>query len=135
MEKSAYVGGVEGFFMARVSESLQRLDCKKLLEDCDDEAAFANRCLQVFVGQTQVDMEGIAAALSANDLSQVARLAHRIKGASASIRATFLREEAARLNLFGSEGMGAEAAASFARLQAEFDDFKKFIATLPPLLD
>jgi HPt (histidine-containing phosphotransfer) domain-containing protein len=111
------------------------LDCKKLLEDCDDETSFANRCLQIFVRETQVDMDSIAAALGKNDYPQVARLAHRIKGASASIRARFLQEEAARLQVFGGEEQGAEANLCFSRLRAEFDNFKRFITTLPPLPD
>jgi HPt (histidine-containing phosphotransfer) domain-containing protein len=111
------------------------LDCKKLLEDCDEETSFANRCLQIFVRETQVDMDSIAAALGENDYPQVARLAHRIKGASASIRARFLQEEAARLQVVGGEEQGTEANLCFSRLRAEFDNFKRFIASLPFLPD
>jgi HPt (histidine-containing phosphotransfer) domain-containing protein len=76
---------------------------KKLLEDCNDGTSFANRFPHVFVRKTQVDMDSIAVALGKNDFPQVARLSHRIKGASATIRARFLREKAARLQVFGSE--------------------------------
>jgi HPt (histidine-containing phosphotransfer) domain-containing protein len=111
------------------------MDCKKLLEDCDDEASFVNRCLQMFVRETQVDLDSIAAALGKHDYPQVARLAHRIKGASASIRARYLQDEAARLQVFGGEELAAEANLCFSRLRAEFDNFKRFIGALPPLPD
>lgn len=117
--------------MATGSEGSEPLDCEKLLEECDDEPLLVNRCLQIFSRVTQKDMDGIAEALSQNDFSQVAKLAHRIKGASATIRAEFLRGEAERLEALGREGDSAELRECFARLQAEFDNFKTFIATLP----
>jgi HPt (histidine-containing phosphotransfer) domain-containing protein len=114
---------------------VKMLDREKLLEDCDDEASFANHCLQIFVKETQADIDSIALALGKSDLAQVARLAHRIKGASATIRARFLLEEAARLQVLGDEERGDEAALSFARLRADFENFRRFIVTLPPLPD
>ena len=113
----------------------KKLDRKKLLEDCDGEAAFANRCLRIYVRETQTDLDAISAAFKKNDLARVSRLAHRIKGASASIRAGFLKEEAARLDVLGCEGKRSEAAVCFAGLQAEFENFKKFVATLPRFPD
>jgi HPt (histidine-containing phosphotransfer) domain-containing protein len=122
--------------MLRTEKKTQKkLDRQKLLEDCDGEASFANQCLQMFVRETQADLDAISAAFKKEDLVQVSWLAHRIKGASASIRAGFLSEEAARLNLLGCQGKRSEAAVCFARLQAEFDDFKKFVVTLPRLPD
>jgi HPt (histidine-containing phosphotransfer) domain-containing protein len=121
--------------MQTAYKSQKRLDRKKLLDDCDGEAAFANRCLQIFVRETQGDIDAISTAFNNNDLAQVSRLAHRIKGASASIRAAFLRDEAALLDQLGCKGKEFEAAACFARLRTEFDNFKKFVATLPRLPD
>ena len=121
--------------MQTAHKNQKPLDRGKLLEDCDGEASYVNRCLQIFVRETQGDIEAISAAFRNNDLGQVSRLAHRIKGASASIRAEFLRDEAARLDVLGCKGKGLEATACFARLQTEFDNFKKFVATLPSLLD
>jgi|WetSurMetagenome_2_1015567.scaffolds.fasta_scaffold197475_3 HPt (histidine-containing phosphotransfer) domain-containing protein len=117
---------------ATARKSPKPLDRNKLLEDCDDETEFANRCLQVFVRETQVDIDGISAAFDAHDFDRLARHAHRIKGASASIRASFLQEEAARLQAISTEGKEAEACRCFARLRVEFEHFKRFIVTLPP---
>jgi len=119
--------------MQTACRAQKQLDRSKLLEDCDGEAAYVNRCLQIFVRETQSDMDGISAAFRKNDLAQVSRLAHRIKGASASIRAAFLRDKAAHLDVLGSQGNAFEAATCFARLQMEFDNFKEFVATLPRL--
>jgi HPt (histidine-containing phosphotransfer) domain-containing protein len=117
--------------MATKPEGPQPFDGAKLLEECDDEQSFANRCLHIFVKETDVDIRGITAALDRNDFSQIARLAHRIKGASASIRAEFLRQQAARLETLGINGDLVAAGECFVRLQAEFEHFKKFIAALP----
>jgi HPt (histidine-containing phosphotransfer) domain-containing protein len=116
--------------MGTACRGAEPLDQRKLLEDCDDEMQYASRCLQIFVRETQADMEAIAAAFGRNDIPGVARLAHRIKGASASIRASFLLEEAARLYSLGNRGQVAEASRCFDRLRTEFEQFKQFIAGL-----
>jgi HPt (histidine-containing phosphotransfer) domain-containing protein len=121
--------------MAVACRRSKPLDCKRLLEDCDDETSFANRCLQVFVRDTEADIDSIAAALGRNDFPRVAGLAHRIRIASASIRARFLQKEAAQLHVFCREGREEESMHCFARLRVEFDSFKRFIAALPPLPD
>jgi HPt (histidine-containing phosphotransfer) domain-containing protein len=108
----------------------QPLDSAKLLESCDDEESFALKCLQVFVKETQADIDTIAAALDQNELLQVARLAHRIKGASASITAEFLREDAAYLEILGYKQDSTKARVCFAHMKSEFEHFKKFVATL-----
>ena len=112
-------------------ESPQPVDREKLLAECDDEQSYANRCLHIFVRDVQVDMDGIAAALDRSDSAQIVRLAHRIKGASASIKAEFLRRRSARLEVLGDKAELAAAGECFARLQTEFERFKKYIATLP----
>jgi HPt (histidine-containing phosphotransfer) domain-containing protein len=117
--------------MAARLKGLLPLNCEKLLEDCDDEQSFANRCLHVFVRSAQADIDGIAAALHRHDFPQIVELAHRLKGASAAIKAEFLLQEAARLEAFGRKEELAAVGECFARLQSEFDHFRKFIATLP----
>jgi HPt (histidine-containing phosphotransfer) domain-containing protein len=122
----------EQLSMATKSERLHPIDRGKLLRECDDEESFANRCLHVYIRDTQLDINCIAAALDRNDFSSIAALAHRIKGASASIRAEFLRQQAARLEDLGGKGAITAAGECFDRLQVEFEKFKKFIAALPP---
>jgi HPt (histidine-containing phosphotransfer) domain-containing protein len=106
--------------MAAKLKDSQLCDRKRLLAECDDEQSFANRCLHV-----------LSEALDEGDCLQIVRLAHRIKGASASIKAEFLRQEATRLEVFGRERDLAAMKECFARLQTEFKHFKKFIAKLP----
>ena len=121
--------------MATIPDRSSLLDDEKLLEECDNEQSFANKCLHVFVRVAQADMSDISAALDRNDFSQIARLAHRIKGASASIRAEFLREQAARLEVLGSQEKSVAVSECYARLKAEFEHFEKFVATLPNIPD
>jgi HPt (histidine-containing phosphotransfer) domain-containing protein len=119
--------------MAIASKGLNTLNFARLLEDCDDETVFAHHCLRIFVRETKSDIDAIAESLRNNDWRNVSRLAHRIKGASAAIRASFLSQEAARLEVSGREGNGTDAAWCFSRLQAELKNFEEFVSTLPRL--
>lgn len=110
------------------------VDREKLLEDCEDEQAFAVRCLHLFARNTQADINGIAAALDRNDFPEVARLAHRINGASASIRAEFLRQQASRLEQLAADEEPAATGDCFDRLRTELEHFNQYIASLS-LLD
>jgi HPt (histidine-containing phosphotransfer) domain-containing protein len=117
--------------MVAKQKSPKPLDQKKLLEECDREQSFANRCLYVFVRETQADIDSIAAALPTKDFPEIARLAHRIKGASASIRAEFLREKAEHLEMSASTGTPTGLDDCFALLKAEFERFNGYVAALP----
>lgn len=107
------------------------LDNKKLLEECDDEQSFANRCLLVFIRDTKVDIDDISVALGSKHFPEIARLAHRIKGASASIRADFLRDEASRLEDFAATADADNVRDCLNRLENEFDHFHRYIKSLP----
>jgi HPt (histidine-containing phosphotransfer) domain-containing protein len=119
--------------MATKSEIPPPLDRERLLAECDDEQSFVNQCLQIFVRDAQADLKGISIALARNDFPQIARLAHRIKGASASIRADFLRQQAAHLETLGSKQELCAAEECFTRLQIEFEEFKNFISIVTSL--
>ncbi len=121
--------------MATKPETPPPLDREGLLAECDEEQTFAHRCLHIFIRDAQTDLNGIAEALNNNDFPKIARLAHRIKGASAAIRAEFLRQQAARLEMLGGNAEPAAASECFARLRAEFEHFKSFVASLPALAD
>ena len=116
--------------MAAKRKNTKPLDHKRLLEECDEEHSFANRCLHVFIRETQTDMDGIAAALAGKDFQEIARLAHRIKGASASIRAEFLQEKATLLEGSAGTGNHADVDDCLARLKLEFERFNQYIAAL-----
>jgi HPt (histidine-containing phosphotransfer) domain-containing protein len=121
--------------MATEPEISLPLDCEKLLAECDDEQSFVNRWLHIFVRDAQMDMNDIALALDRSDFPQIARLAHRIKGSSASIKAEFLRQQAARLEVLSAKEELVAASECFAGLRAEFEHFKSYIASLPLLAD
>ncbi len=117
--------------MSAKPKSPKPLDHKRLLEDCDAEQAFANRCLHIFVRTTQADINDIAAAFDRKDPLDVIRLAHRIKGASGSIRAEFLGKQAAALETLAAAGDFEAAQNCFSRLRTEFEHFNRYIAALP----
>ena len=116
--------------MGNTGKCVNPIDQKKLLEDCDLEQAYANRCLHLFARGTEADMRIIASALADGDLPHVARIAHRIKGASATIRAEFLRVRAAKLEGLAESGDPDVARECFRSLQAEFERFNEYIAAL-----
>jgi HPt (histidine-containing phosphotransfer) domain-containing protein len=117
--------------MATAVKNAKPLNHKELVKECDDEPSLVIRYLEIFVKATQLDMDCIAESLRKNELPGIAKLAHRIKGASASIRAEFLRAEAEQMEMLAGKGDSAGLKKCFSRLQAEFENFTKFIATLP----
>jgi HPt (histidine-containing phosphotransfer) domain-containing protein len=117
--------------MAAKQKRLKPLDQKRLLEECDEEQSFADRCLRVFIRDTQADMDAIAVALAGKDFPEIVRLAHRIKGASASIRAEFLREKAEHLENSALTGASTRTINCIALLKSEFEHFSRYIAALP----
>jgi HPt (histidine-containing phosphotransfer) domain-containing protein len=117
--------------MTAKKKSLKPLDHGKLLEECDHEQSFADRCLRVFIRDTRTDMDAIIAALAGNDFPEIARLAHRIKGASASIRAEFLREKAEHLENSALTRVSTPVYDGIALLKIEFEHFSRYIAALP----
>jgi HPt (histidine-containing phosphotransfer) domain-containing protein len=109
-------------------ETVTPLDCFILLDLYKDESSMICGILGLFIEETLKDMDDLIAARGSHNSDRLAVLAHRVKGAAASIGARSLREGAALLEASGRKGDLAAACDRLTRLQAEFESFRKFIA-------
>ncbi len=92
-----------GIFRAR-NERADPIDTHKLLEELCGQPELIPRLLHVFQAEAQKDIDGLEAALDAQDFTRAATLAHRLKGSAATIGAEHLRIEAAQIERFGRQG-------------------------------
>lgn len=69
----------------------------ELLARCAGQASICKTVVAKFVEQMNGDLPQLVQAIESSDHEQVARLAHRIKGASANVAVEDLRSIAARL--------------------------------------
>lgn len=79
------------------------LDTDELLARCMGNIEFAERLLAKFQGRLDEDIAELEAAVQAEDVDVVARVAHRIKGASANVAAHDLRQRAAEIEQLARE--------------------------------
>jgi signal transduction histidine kinase/CheY-like chemotaxis protein/HPt (histidine-containing phosphotransfer) domain-containing protein len=79
------------------------LDRSVLDELTGGDAALAASVLRDFAASTEADVARLSESLEADDLDEVARQAHRIKGASSTVGAERLRVVAARLETEAGE--------------------------------
>lgn len=67
------------------------LDLEHLHQISDDSPEFELELLQIFIEDSQTHLEALKRAIAANDLYQVERIAHHIKGASANVGANMMQ--------------------------------------------
>lgn len=79
------------------STTCKTLDREELLARCLGSAEFAMRVLGKFQARLEQDLADVDQALQDQDWDLLAHLAHRIKGASASVSAALVRRRAAEL--------------------------------------
>ena len=85
-------------FVAISDKSTSRcLDMESLQRRCLGRVDLANRVLEKFRVTVEDDMALLEQALSARNLQEVARVAHRVKGSSLSVSACNLAEFSHRL--------------------------------------
>ena len=87
---------------------------------------FVQMLLEKFERQTDADLEQLEALVAARDAEQTALLAHRLKGAAASLAAESLAATAARLEAIGRNAAMDEAESCFAALRCERERFQDY---------
>ena len=70
------------------SRAAAPIDLPALLSRCIGKTNLRRRVLESFLSQSSVDLELLAAAIGKSDDSEIARLAHRLRGTSLSVSAT-----------------------------------------------
>jgi HPt (histidine-containing phosphotransfer) domain-containing protein len=73
------------------------LNMQDLLDRCLGNLEFVERILGKFLSRFDTDLAEIEQALESEDVEAVARVAHRLKGASATAAATGIRDCAAEI--------------------------------------
>ena len=84
-------------FSSSVIESDCVIDQKDLLTRCMGNKPFAARILNAFLKQLSADLEELETAIQNDDVSQVAIISHRIKGASSNVSARRLNSLASSI--------------------------------------
>lgn len=72
---------------SNLNDSDYVIDHKDLLTRCMGNSQFAARILDAFQRQLNADLDELDAAIRAEDPTQVAVIAHRVKGASSNVSA------------------------------------------------
>ena len=93
------------------------LDYETLVDRCVGNADFAERILNKFMDRFDTDVEQLDRGLSQQNGEQVAQVAHRIKGAAASISAVEVSQVAADIERLARADQLEEVPAGLSRLQ------------------
>jgi CheY-like chemotaxis protein/HPt (histidine-containing phosphotransfer) domain-containing protein len=103
------------------------LDYPALLKRCSGNAAFVSRIIEKFSERARADAEEMELAFRENNGPLLASLAHRMKGAGASVSAVALSKAAAGVEASGRAGDLPEAGRCLKRLHGELGRFEQAI--------
>ncbi|MHC4399262.1 MAG: Hpt domain-containing protein [Planctomycetota bacterium] len=107
-------------------------DYDALLQRCLGNVEFAERVLAKFRDRFGEDLRQLERGVESADAGQIARIAHRLKGASANVAAAGLRRHAAEIEEFGRVGRISEVPSCLARLRHEWTRFIGTASSLEP---
>ena len=102
------------------------VDLDRLMDQWSGKSSFVAKILKAFEHETCNDMENFEGAFAGGNTTEIAGIAHRIKGAAATIGAEAIREEAAKLESMGRSGDLSQAPECFSRLKSEFERYRSF---------
>jgi HPt (histidine-containing phosphotransfer) domain-containing protein len=109
------------------------LNYDALIDRCLGNLELAGRLVEKLQTCLPQEIENVEQALALKDAEQVARIAHRLKGATANVSARGLNQVLEEIEKFGNLGVLSEIPASMERLHQEWERFKKYsITILPP---
>lgn len=115
-------------------EAAEILDYEALLDRCLGNIDLAGRLLAKCETCLSKEIEVLEKALTSQNAEQVARAAHRLKGATANISAHGLSRVAEEIECFGKMGCISDLSAHLERLHREWERFQKYyVAFLPPM--
>ena len=106
-------------------ESLPAWNCDAVAERFMGDWNFVMTLLDKFDHQAEADLKQLEARIAERNAEQMALIAHRLKGAAASLSACALAGSAARLEALGRQANMDEAEACFASLQSEWERFRR----------
>ncbi len=124
-ESSESLGGAAG----TDNPALLDFELGKLISAIDGDRILAKEMCDIFLLQVCRDLDELAAALAAGRKDVLARVAHRLKGAAASVYASRISALATDIEL-GGDGMSeAQLSSHLLRIREAFDDVRQAMAT------
>ncbi len=111
------------------------LDVEDLLARCLGNVEFADRILGKFQERCDEDVSALEKAVFDCDEESVARLAHRLKGASANASALGLQRHASEIERAARHDAFDDVPASMESLKQEWTRFSEAVTQLGSLMD
>ncbi len=109
------------------TESNKIFDRRELLKRMDHDEEITAMILDSFIETIPQNFDELRHALEAKDPEVVSRAGHTIKGSSANVSASLMRETALQIEISGRAGNMEKAASFFMTLNKDFDRFKEVL--------
>lgn len=109
---------------AEPTDALPAWNCDAVAERFMGDWDFVMTLLDKFDHQAEADLKQLEEHVAQRDAEQTAMIAHRLKGAAASLSAVALAGAAARLETLGRQAGMDDAEACLAGLQHEWERFR-----------
>ena len=127
--------GVMAMNVELKDQMVEVLDVDDLLGRCLGNVEFAQRILGKFQERCDEDLKALEKAVSDRDSEAVARLAHRLKGASANASAPGLQKHASEIEHAARHESIEQVPASLENLKQEWARFGEAVSQLGSLAD
>ena len=114
----------------RLNPTIEVINSDELLARCMGSVDLASHVLAKFLDRVPEDLDQLEKDLVASDRDAIIDMAHRIKGASASVAAPQLHEWAAEIERLGRDNRMAEIPSGIRQLRDEWSRFTKSVETL-----
>ncbi len=104
----------------------------ELMERCLGNLNFAQRVVSVFEEHFGRDLAALEAGLASDDMDEVARIAHRMKGSSANAAAPQLCRDMASIEELAQHHRSAEMARCILKLREDWSQFRETAQHIRP---
>lgn len=112
---------------ARTEEPAEPIDVQEFLNRVGGEISFLAELLGIYMLEYQAKHDDMMTAFALNDLKRVEEISHSLKGASASLSLSRLRETFHEIETAARSGNGARLEPAFSRLAEDFSALKIFV--------
>lgn len=103
------------------------MNFKELGENLGLEEDEYRELIELFVESGSADYQKLQAAVSANDIDQIVRSAHTIKGAAGNLGLMDVHEVAKKVEAAANEGRSSDLSDAMQTLGGQFDAIEKCI--------